>query len=138
MTSPVRRGRTTSTGTTPLSGSLPGPVFKTMIPSLYHYHLGLLFNKCSSPKMNIYKGIIYQFRKFTIHCGWPLEQRSLYIFSHLYLSSLAISLLFYNNFFFSAIPVVYMRTFWLLNKNDYFIYNNQKSTIEWLIWRDFI
>ena len=74
---------------------------------LYMYHLGLLYYKCYSPKMSIYIGVIsvvidtlelsrYQFRKFTKYCGWPLEQRSLYIFCPLYLSSLAISILFDN------------------------------------------
>ncbi len=71
-------------------------------PSLYSYHLGLLYNKCYSPNMSIYIGIIlvvidtwklskYQFRKFTIYYGWSLKQKSLYIFSPLYLSSLVIS-----------------------------------------------
>ena len=79
-------------------------------PPLYIYYLGLLYNKCYSSKMSIYIGVIsvvidtlelnrYQFRKFTIYCGWPLEQRSLHIFFPLYLSSLAICLLFYNILF---------------------------------------
>ena len=74
---------------------------------LYIYYLGLLYNKCYSLKMSIYIRVIsviidtlklsrYQFRKFIIYCEWPLEQRSLHIFFPLYLSSLAISLLFYN------------------------------------------
>ena len=76
-------------------------------PSLYSYHLDLLCNKCYSPKMSIYIRVIsvvidtqelsrYQFRKFTIYCGLPLEQSNLYIFSPLYSYSLAIFLLFYN------------------------------------------
>jgi hypothetical protein len=78
-----------------------------VVPSLYNYHLDLLYNKCYFPKMSIYIGVIsvvidtrelsrYQFKKFTIYYGLPLEQSNLYIFSPLYLSSLAISLLFYN------------------------------------------
>ena len=76
---------------------------------LYIYHLSLLYYKCYSTKMSIDIEVIsviidtrelsrYQFRKFTIYCGWLLKQRNLYIFSPLYLSSLAISLLFYNTF----------------------------------------